>query len=56
MSQNKFHDHLDECEQCRNHPFDLCEKGYQIMQIEIIDSQIEVMEGIENENKNRIRK
>lgn len=22
-----FHAHLDECEQCRNHPFDLCGLG-----------------------------
>ena len=23
----KFHDHLDECERCRERPFDLCTKG-----------------------------
>lgn len=22
-----FHDHLDKCEQCREHPFDLCPIG-----------------------------
>lgn len=24
---DKFHDHLDACEQCRNKPFDLCPVG-----------------------------
>lgn len=23
----RFHAHLDECEQCRNHPFKLCHAG-----------------------------
>jgi hypothetical protein len=27
----KFHAHLDECEQCRNHPFELCSKGAQLL-------------------------
>jgi hypothetical protein len=26
-----FHDHLDECEQCREHPFDLCPEGQKRM-------------------------
>jgi hypothetical protein len=24
---DKFHSHLDVCEQCRNHPFNLCPTG-----------------------------
>jgi hypothetical protein len=24
----KFHDHLEVCEQCREHPFDLCPRGH----------------------------
>jgi hypothetical protein len=28
-----FHDHLDRCEQCRNHPFALCAKGYKLLVI-----------------------
>ncbi len=25
--ENVFHDHLDNCDQCKNHPFDLCDIG-----------------------------
>lgn len=28
---NPFHDHLDECDQCRNHPCDLCPDGLKII-------------------------
>jgi len=28
---DKFHAHLDECEQCEKHPFDLCEKGARLL-------------------------
>ena len=28
---NKFHAHLDICEQCRKHPFDLCEVGAKLL-------------------------
>jgi hypothetical protein len=24
---NVFHQHLEECERCRNHPFNLCKEG-----------------------------
>ena len=45
---DKFYKHLDECEQCRNHPFDLCLTGDKLlikavttssndMQMEMID-------------------
>lgn len=27
----RFNDHLDGCEQCRNHPFALCPKGATIL-------------------------
>jgi hypothetical protein len=27
----KFHTHLDECEQCRNHPFELCSIGASLL-------------------------
>jgi hypothetical protein len=27
MSDNPFHDHLDICKQCREHPFSLCLVG-----------------------------
>lgn len=26
-----FHTHLDECERCRNNPFNLCSKGEEII-------------------------
>jgi hypothetical protein len=29
---DKFHAHLDECEQCRSNPFRLCPKGEQLLQ------------------------
>jgi len=35
----KFHKHLDECEQCRNRPFDLCTEGLKILQEEIQDGK-----------------
>ena len=28
----RFHDHLNECAQCRNEPFNLCEKGASLLQ------------------------
>lgn len=27
----KFHDHLDECKQCRENPFHLCPAGEQLL-------------------------
>ena len=27
-----YHKHLDECEQCREHPFDQCTKGIELLQ------------------------
>ena len=32
---NKFHDHLDVCKQCREHPFDLCTVGVAAMRSKI---------------------
>jgi hypothetical protein len=26
-----FHEHLDGCEQCRNHPFELCSSGAELL-------------------------
>jgi len=34
MSKN-FHEHLDKCRQCRDHPFDLCPAGTVILQMEV---------------------
>jgi hypothetical protein len=28
---NKFHTHLDECEQCRENPFELCAVGHSLI-------------------------
>lgn len=28
---NAFHAHLDQCEQCRNNPFGLCETGAKLL-------------------------
>jgi hypothetical protein len=28
---DKFYEHLDACEQCRNHPFDLCLTGDKLL-------------------------
>jgi len=33
-NENKFHQHLDECEQCRNYPFRPCLIGYQLLKNE----------------------
>lgn len=32
MSENKFYSHLDICTQCRNHPFELCAVGAQVLE------------------------
>lgn len=29
--ESDFHAHLDECEQCREHPLDLCSTGAELM-------------------------
>jgi hypothetical protein len=31
MSDNPYHDHLDACDRCRNHPFALCTDGERIL-------------------------
>lgn len=28
---DKFHKHLDECRQCREHPFGLCQVGHGLL-------------------------
>jgi hypothetical protein len=32
---NSYHDHLDICRQCREHPFNLCTEGAQILKNEV---------------------
>lgn len=34
MNTNKFHEHLDECEQCRENPLALCSTGAQLLDVE----------------------
>jgi hypothetical protein len=31
-SKNDFHDHLDQCSQCSNNPFELCATGAHLIQ------------------------
>jgi hypothetical protein len=31
----KFTEHLDQCERCRNHPFNLCSNGARLLQQEV---------------------
>lgn len=31
IAHTRFHEHLDDCERCREHPFDLCEAGKQLL-------------------------
>ena len=35
---NVFHAHLDECEQCREHPFNLCSEGERLLHEEVRDA------------------
>jgi len=28
----KFHEHLDNCHQCKNNPFNLCKRGQELLQ------------------------
>lgn len=30
-SASRFHDHLDRCEQCREHPMELCRIGLELL-------------------------
>lgn len=30
---DEFHDHLDQCNQCRNHPFGLCYSGSRLLNL-----------------------
>ena len=34
---DKFHNHLDECRQCRDNPFALCAKGHELLTGEKVD-------------------
>lgn len=36
----RFHAHLDECDQCRNHPFALCAKGGPLLRATVDDSEV----------------
>ena len=35
--ESKFHDHLDECKQCREHPFALCTTGATLLRAEVTE-------------------
>lgn len=43
--EDKFHKHLDQCEQCRNHPFALCPEGANLLR--------EAAEGVGKEMEKR---
>lgn len=45
MSDNKFHDHLDVCRQCREHPFDLCPVGAPLLEARAREI---LQEGVQN--------
>ena len=38
LPSDKFHAHLDICEQCREHPFDLCREGSRLLEEAASDS------------------
>jgi hypothetical protein len=37
---NVYHQHLDVCEWCNNHPFDLCPEGYAKLQQAVKDIKL----------------
>lgn len=39
-SMDKFHAHLDECKQCREHPFALCSVGGSLLRSTVFDSVV----------------
>ena len=55
LAHRLFHEHLDKCEQCREHPFEFCPEGHKAlcvsmglpppspMQIQIVGSVMEAM-------------
>lgn len=47
---DKFHAHLDACEQCRNHPFDLCPLGAAYLEVAAREG---IMEALRPTTKSR---
>lgn len=41
--ENKFHEHLDICEQCEQHPFNLCPIGAELL-VQTVNEQDPVTE------------
>ena len=39
-----FHKHLDECIQCREHPFDLCPIGIKLLKAVVLDADREMLD------------
>ena len=59
MSDNKFHDHLDVCKQCREHPFALCAAGEKLLVEEVgegIPNTLPSMEVITSETQPTFKK
>lgn len=46
-----FHEHLDRCEQCRNHPFDLCQEGHLLLHAAALAPEGTVVVKIETPGK-----
>lgn len=38
VSQQRFHAHLDKCQRCREHPFDLCVIGGELLRSAALDA------------------
>lgn len=48
---NKFHEHLDVCEQCRENPFDLCKSGLMILNKTVNEIILSNVNDANKENK-----
>lgn len=38
-----FHDHLDKCQQCANHPFELCSEGARLLGLAAAETSLDEM-------------
>jgi hypothetical protein len=51
---NDFHDHLDVCVHCANHPFNLCLKGQQLLIEAVKDAPVIVIDSVTAYNAHMI--
>ena len=48
---NIFHDHLDVCKQCHDHPMELCPVGTQVLRLAVESIEVSWGPGFKKERK-----